>query len=229
MKSYEHLFFDLDHTIWDFEFNSRETIREAIVHFELAIENVPRFLNVYERINEYYWSEYRKGRIEKQKLRVIRFERALKKFGFDDGKLALDFCEYYLAHSPFKTKLMDGAEDLLDYLREKKYRLHLITNGFREVQTIKFEKSRLDRYFEELIISEDVGVKKPHPLIFEHALRVTGTKEDTSLMIGDNIETDIKGAHGVGIDQVYLNVHSQRNNFKATHEISHLSQLKELL
>ncbi len=229
MKSYEHLFFDLDHTIWDFEFNSRDAVREAIVHLELDIKNVDRFLMVYERINEYYWEQYRKGKIQKQKLRVIRFERSLRQFGYKDPQTALDFCEYYLAHSPYKTKLMDGAEEVLDYLKAKSYRLHLITNGFREVQTIKVREAKLDRWFEELIVSEDVGVKKPHPDIFHHALRITGAKEGSSLMIGDNLETDIKGARGVGMDQVFLNVHAKESYFAATHEINQLRTLKEIL
>ncbi|HAS36551.1 MAG TPA: noncanonical pyrimidine nucleotidase, YjjG family [Flavobacteriales bacterium] len=229
LKSYEHIFFDLDHTIWDFEFNSREAVREAIVALKLNIKNVDRFVMVYERINEHYWEEYRKGRIEKEKLRVIRFERSLRQFGYKDPQTALDFCEYYLAHSPYKTKLMDGAEELLDYLKAKSYRLHLITNGFREIQTIKVKEAKLDRWFEELIVSEDVGVKKPHPDIFHHALSITGTKESSSIMIGDNLETDIKGAHGVGIDQVFLNVNGKDSYFKATHEINNLLQIKEIL
>ena len=227
MKQYTHIFFDLDHTLWDFKSNSRETIKEALDHFGIDIP-VKQFVRTYEQINEYYWGLYRKGKIEKAVLRTIRFSKTFEEFNIADVDMVNDFCDYYLDHGPRKKRLFPGAIETLEYLEEK-YVLHLITNGFKEVQKVKMEASGLDRFFSMATVSEDVGVKKPHPQIFEHALEKARGKASESIMVGDNMEADIKGAHKAGMDSVHFNPEGNRHNFKPTYVIEALPELKEIV
>ena len=227
LSRFSHIFFDLDHTLWDFETNSRQTISEAIEHFGLEV-NPKNFIPVYERLNEHYWGLYREGKIEKAELRIIRFSKTFEKFDINDEVLTEDFCSFYIEEGPKKKTLFPNAIEVLDSLKET-HEMHLISNGFKEVQSVKLAHSGLDKYFEKPIISEDVGVKKPHPDIFHFAMSSTGSEPDSSMMVGDNMEADIKGAHAVGMTTVHFNPHNHRHNFKPHHVINDLKEILELV
>ncbi len=229
--SYEHLFFDLDRTLWDFETNSHETLLELHDKHNLAdrgITQAEEFIFEYKRINELCWADYRLGKIDKQLLRHIRFRKALEHFKVKDEALAEVFGAEYIALCPLKNTVFPDTHDVLDYL-VKKYRMHIITNGFEEVQYIKMKHSNLTDYFDVVVVSEAVGEKKPHPKVFDYALEQTGAKAAQSLMIGDDLPVDIMGAQACGIHGVYFNPHDEQHSEDPTYEIKGLKELKLLL
>ena len=231
MKKYTTLFFDLDHTLWDFEANSKEALTEIFTKHQLLEKGVPsfeKFLAVYYKINDKMWEQYRKDEITKDELRNDRFYNALVIFDIVDRKLADDIGDYYVKTSPYKTNLFEGCHAVLAELKTK-YALHIITNGFDEVQHIKLRESSLTQYFGEIITSEKVGSKKPQPKIFEKSLELTGVTVQESLMIGDGIETDISGARNFGMGQVYFNPHNSTEKVNATYTIYRLEELLEFL
>jgi putative hydrolase of the HAD superfamily len=228
---YKHLFFDLDHTLWDFEANSLETLTELYAELELGKMGVPSFSKFHETylpINSQYWARYHHKLMSKEELRVGRFMETLRQFKIDDIELATKLAHLYTGRSPFKTALMPDAIDTLDYLSQR-YQMHLITNGFSEVQDVKVRESKLDVYFGHVFVSEKVGHQKPEQGIFLHAMQVTGATPKESLMIGDNMATDIMGAKSVGMDQVFFNPNGKRTRDKATYEIASLTELKNFL
>lgn len=166
--------------------------------------------------------------MSKAELRVSRFTRTLNKLGIKDERLGEEMSNYYIEHSPHKERLFPGAMKLLQELQDQ-YGLHLITNGFKEVQHIKLQKSGIREFFRNVVISEEVGYKKPQAEIFHYTMNLAACDAGEVLMIGDNIETDIKGAAGVGIDQVLFNPHSKKHNFKPTYQIGSLGELREIL
>lgn len=231
MQQYRHIFFDLDRTLWDFDQNSYDALHEIIAEnklIDLGVEDANAFIGDYQRINEAYWMLYRKQKVDKETLRWIRFDGALKAHGIDDKALALRLAERYLQVSPLKTGLLPGTIDMLDYLADR-YRLHIITNGFEEVQHIKLERSNLTRYFQVVVTSEKAGCKKPGSEIFAHACSESGASTADSIMIGDDLQTDILGAQTVGMDHVFFNPKSTPHEMEVTHEIKHLSELKTIL
>jgi len=202
----EHVFFDLDRTLWDFETNSKATLRELVAEFGVeSLIGVPahEFLPIYEAINEKYWEEYRVGNISQTQLRTGRFADALAHFDHKDDVLAHALGEAYVLRSPRKTTLVDGAVDLLNHLRPR-YQLHIITNGFEEVQHIKLSASGIDGYFNEIITSERAGMKKPDAGIFKFAERMTNALPHHAVMIGDHFEADVQGATSVGWQAIYF-------------------------
>lgn len=204
---YKHIFFDLDRTLWDFETNSQDTLTEIFNEYELGrIEDckLNDFIQRYERHNAELWDAYRKGTLEKDVLRTERFRRTLADYGVDAPELARQIGFFYVQRSPEKTALFPYTIEMLKTLNEL-YTLHIITNGFEEVQHVKLAKSEMRKYFDHVITSEKAGVKKPEPAIFEYAMVVTGAKTDESLMVGDDLPVDLLGAKGVGIDQAYFN------------------------
>ena len=226
-----HIFFDLDCTLWDFDKNSQNTLMQLIEYFELdskGIDNPESFINNYRIHNEKLWSLYRVDKITKEELRTKRFRLVLEEYGILDNQLAEDFGMAYVKESPLKTRLFPFAIEVLSYLH-KKYKLHIITNGFQEVQHIKLEKSNLLPYFKTITTSEQVGVKKPNPFIFEYALNNAGAKVEESIMIGDDLEVDIIAAKIFGIEQVYFNPKKEKHQEQLTFEIDCLSQLMEIL
>ncbi len=203
---YQHLFFDLDRTLWDFDRNAGEALMELFDSFEmkpkLGVE-VEDFLKVYWKINNALWQNYRKGKINKEELRSRRFYETFLKFGYKDEDLGIAFNEKYVITASSKTNVLDGTFEILEYLK-KKYQLHIITNGFVETQNRKLDNCNLRSYFEEIIISDGLHYKKPDKRIFHHAMKAAKARSNNSLMIGDDYLTDIIGAKGVGVDQVYL-------------------------
>ncbi len=223
---YQHILFDLDGTLWDFHANSRSTLE---VLFE---ENrLQHYLNCdfeayyksYYRINDHYWALFRDNKIDKNELRYGRFNASLKAFHYDNLDLAKVMNEAYLLLSPYKTKLIDGTLDLLQYLKTK-YTLHIVTNGFPEVQHIKMKNSGLLPYFQEMFISEEIGYNKPDKKIFEHIFEKLNTTASDCIMIGDSWEADIIGAKNVEMDYIYLAKEKQDQN-----SILKLEEIKEIL
>lgn len=231
MKPYQHIFFDLDRTLWDFEKNSEATLHEIFEHFKLhqrGIENAGHFIAIYKDINHRMWEEYRKGIIRKDQLRGGRFLETLKHFKAEDKALSEQIGDFYVEESPRKTALFEGTVEVLDYLASK-YILHIITNGFEEVQHIKLHHSGLAKYFNVVVTSEQAGCKKPDKEIFDYALKMAGTVSYDALMIGDDLEIDILGARDAGIDQIYFNPSQLPHNYQITAEIQSLGQLLTIL
>lgn len=230
-KIYKHLFFDLDHTLWDFDTNSQVVLREIYTEFELGQYGIPSyeaFHAAYLPVNSQYWAQYHHGLLTKEQLRVGRFVETLRRLKVENITLARAISLHYTDRSPFQTALFPDAIDTLEYLAAK-YKMYIITNGFEEIQVVKINRSGLEKYFVHIFISEKIGHQKPDKRIFEYAMQVAGALPDESLMIGDNMQTDIAGAKKVGMDQVFFNPNNQKTRDKATYQIEALSQLKSLL
>lgn len=229
-NKYQHIFFDLDRTLWDFELNSKKVLIDIFSHFDLSkwVDHQNTFINKYKIINEDLWSLYRENKLTKEELRWRRFADTLIYFGKKDETKAKEIGEYYVYHSPRQTALFPYSDEILNYLSTK-YQLHIITNGFEEVQHIKLNQSKIDHYFNHVILSERVGVKKPHPYIFKKAMQLAKSKSENSLMIGDDWYADIYGASRVGMDSVYFNPNKIEHNNSVQKEISCLSELKTFL
>ncbi|KYP15726.1 YjjG family noncanonical pyrimidine nucleotidase [Flavihumibacter sp. CACIAM 22H1] len=208
MKHYSHLFFDLDHTLWDFEENARLTLEHIYKQLNLSTVGVSDFTYFHERYcyhNDKLWERYRKGFIKVDELRWKRMWHTLLDFKIGDEQLARELSAAFLAHLPFRNRLFPYAVELLTYLHNKGYSLHLITNGFESVQHAKLKNSGIDHFFGKVITSEGSNSLKPNREIFDYAFRVTGAVPETSIMIGDHLEADILGAKNAGMDQVFVN------------------------
>ncbi|NOQ26523.1 MAG: noncanonical pyrimidine nucleotidase, YjjG family [Bacteroidales bacterium] len=230
MNKYKNIFFDLDRTIWDFDKNALDTFQEIYLKYELEniFKSFNNFHKTYIKHNEKLWSDYRQGKIEKIFLSYKRFSLTLEEFGIKDDDLAKRIAHDYIKISPTKKQLFPFAHETLEYLH-KKYKLHIITNGFNEVQFTKLENSNLKKYFLNVFTSEDAGAQKPNPLIFEHALKNANAKEEESIMIGDDLQVDIVGAKDFGLDQIFFNPYKKKHSENITHEINSLEKLQEIL
>ena len=205
---YRHLFFDLDHTLWDFEANARATLAELYDSLQLRTRGVYDFDLFYRNYlvhNDKLWERYRNGLIKQDELRVKRMWLALFDFKIADDKLAEEMNIRFLDLLPAQTILFPYTKEILQYLVNKNYSLHLITNGFEKTQHSKLKYSGLDIYFKEVITSEGSNSLKPQKEIFEFAFQKTGARPEESIMIGDTIDVDILGALNAGIDQVHVN------------------------
>ncbi len=230
-SKYNHLFFDLDRTLWDFDKNSIETFQDIHHKYELShrgIDSFDKFLDTYHRINTQLWEVYRQGGIEKEVLSVERFSLTLNSFGIIDDVLSKHMATDYIDLSPTKKNLFPGTLEVLEYLKGK-YTLHIITNGFEEVQHRKVAASGLDKFFTNTITSDEAGYKKPDCRIFKYSLDLTGADSAQSLMIGDDPEIDIQGAKAVGIDQVLVDHEGILEKGEATYYVRSLFELASLL
>lgn len=238
---YSHLFFDLDNTLWDFNANSYVALYDALKKMDLLgkVGDFEHFYSIYHEVNDKLWALYRENRITKNVLRGLRFEETLELNHTPMPGIGDAMNEVYLAEMPKQLKLVPGAIVVLDYLHHK-YRMAIITNGFREVQVDKLSQSGLQKYFDKLFISEEVGAQKPHRLIFEHAVKSMNAPKRQSLMIGDSWEADIIGAMQFGMDQVYYcpepgklppagNAGTEVSRKTSTTVITHLEQLMGML
>ena len=226
----KHIFFDLDRTLWDFELNSHETLLEIYEKYKLyslGIIHADIFISDYKIINERLWALYRLDKIEQKDLRRERFQQTLAKYNIYNTDLSERIGEDYIEMCPRKTKLYAYTFEVLMYLKSK-YRLHIITNGFHKTQHIKLEYSNLNQYFNQIITSEQVGVKKPDPRIFEYALSKAEANPEESIYVGDDLEVDIMGSQYVGIDGVFFNPEQKKHDKNPKFEISCLSQLFDL-
>lgn len=221
------VFFDLDHTLWDFEKNSALAFETVFKQQNLDIE-MSEFLPIYIPMNREYWERYRKDEISQKELRFGRLKDTfdLLKFDIDDDSIVV-LSEQYIRYLPTFNHLFDGTIEILEYLRVK-YNLHIITNGFAEVQDNKLNNSYITHYFKTITNSEMAGVKKPNSLIFEFALDLAKAKKENSIMIGDCIEADVQGALDAGLDAIFFNEHNTvvTDNIK---QVNHLLELKKYL
>lgn len=205
----KHVFFDLDHTLWDFEVNSAAAYKKIFNDYDIDL-NVNKFLNYYKGINLRYWKLYREDKISRDMLRYRRLKDTFDflKYSVLDETIN-KLTDAYLEYLPNYNKLFDGTHEILTYL-DAKYKLHIITNGLNSVQIEKLKKSRIDKYFDKIITSESVGVKKPNSKIFEFALKFADANPNESVMIGDNWEADIMGAKNKGMYVIYCNFDNEQ-------------------
>lgn len=231
MNPYKHIFFDLDNTIWDFDKNSFETLSNLYETHNLAslgVISFDFFHHTYKERNAMMWDEYRLGKIDKPTLRDKRFQFTFWDMGLDPELVPEGLAADYLKQGPSKNHLFPHAHEVLSYLKEK-YILHIITNGFEEAQSIKMEASDLNKYFQEIIISEHTGFRKPDIRIFEYSLQKTGATSHESLMVGDGLEVDVLGAKAAGWEGIYFNPLKIPHNENLKYEIHSLDQLLTIL
>ncbi len=223
----KNIFFDLDHTLWDFERNSALTFDLLFKKYNLDI-NLNSFLKVYIPINLKYWCLYRTESISKEYLRFNRLNDVFKKLKINISSDLINKISYdYIENLPKFNHLIDGAHELLLYLKNK-YKLFLITNGFRNVQANKLKNSRIDNFFDSVYDSESIGVKKPNPLIFNFALNDSNSKAAESIMIGDSFEADIQGSLAVGMKAIhFINFGEKEHNECII--VNNLLSIKEFL
>ena len=226
-KTITDLFFDLDHTLWDFEKNSALTFEQLLADYNIPVA-LPDFLNIYVPLNLEYWKAFREQRMDKETLRYRRIKDTFDRLQFSiDDEMVFTLADAYIQNLPEHNHLFPGAIEVLDKLKEW-YSLHIITNGFREVQHFKMRNAGLTPYFSTVTDSESVGVKKPNPLIFQKALSDASCNPTSSVMIGDSYEADILGAIGVGMKAIHF-VPFQNQIHKDCLIIKSLSNLIEKL
>lgn len=229
---YQHIFFDLDHTLWDFETNSRQTLDDLFLFYNLearGIQSADAFYQSYMVHNEKLWDRFRKGFIKLDDLRWKRMVLTLLDFKIGDQKLALEMAKRFLDLLPTRKALFPHTVEVLTYLTNKGYKLHLITNGFEEVQHMKLKYAGIDSYFIEVITSEGSNYTKPNKEIFNYAFQKTKALPAESIMIGDNIDADIQGAINAGIDQIYMNHLNITPSIKPTYTVYSLKELENIL
>ena len=223
------IFFDLDHTLWDFEANSKLAFEKLLKKHDMPVQ-IDAFLEVYEPINRQYWEQYAKQQKNKTEVKYGRLIDTFKALNIDVSRQLIDvLADEYLDFLKRESILMDGTLELLDYLKDK-YRLHILTNGFAEVQTDKMKHSGLEPYFDLMITSEETGKLKPHPDVFNYALKKAGTFAHKSYMIGDNFQSDVLGARNVGMHAIHFDPEGVNDvDFKIIPKVKHLLEIKEIL
>jgi putative hydrolase of the HAD superfamily len=229
---YKDLFFDLDHTIWDFELNSKETLWDLHLKYELeakGINDFDVFYNNYSVHNHRLWDRYSKGFIKQEELRWKRIYLSLLDYKIADEALSKEISLDYLTILPDKKNLFPYTIEILEYLKNKDYTMHLITNGFESVQFKKIKNSNLAQYFTQVITSEASNSLKPNKEIFEYALKVSNASLAASIMIGDNESADIQGAINIGMDSIFVNHLQVKPTVPATFTITHLKELESIL
>ncbi|PQJ69510.1 YjjG family noncanonical pyrimidine nucleotidase [Polaribacter butkevichii] len=228
MKNIQHVFFDLDHTLWDFEKNSDLAFQKVFIKHSISL-SLEDFLTVYKPLNFNYWKLYREEKVTKEQLRYGRLKDSFEALDYrisDD--LINEIAVNYLEFLPDFNYLFDGTFEILEYLKSK-YQLHIITNGFEEVQTQKMLSSNIHHYFDKIITSESVGVKKPNPKVFNYALDLAKADKGNSIMIGDNLEADIEGAINVGMRAIYCNFENNTSSNSSVTSVTSLIEIKEYL
>lgn len=221
------IFFDWDHTLWDHDFNARESLRELFEEYHFLEKykiDFDAFFDFYLKLNSSLWRQYQLGELSQEALRTRRFKELFEEFSILENPD--QFSDDFLFKTPRKKKLLPGAEEIIATLAEH-YPLYILTNGFSEVQEIKIGESVLAPFFSKIYTSEITGYKKPHPQFFEFVLKDLGLKSDEALMIGDNFEIDIQGADRAGIPAIYFSSKPLIEYQGKT--IRHLLELKELL
>jgi putative hydrolase of the HAD superfamily len=230
--NYRHLFFDLDHTLWDFDANAMETLADVYKDLDLptaGINDFELFCKHYLHHNAVLWDRYHHGYISADDLKWKRMWRTLLEFKNGSEELAKKMSTYFLEVLPTKQNLFPYTHEILQHLKEKEYKLHLITNGFEKTQWRKLDNSQLGQYFEEVITSETSNSVKPNKEIFEYALRITGAELTESIMIGDNLDADIQGAINAGMDSIFVNhINAELKRVQPTYVITHLKELEEI-
>jgi putative hydrolase of the HAD superfamily len=229
---YKHVFFDLDHTLWDFDANARATLEQLHIDLKLVdkgVNDFEKFHKNYLEHNDKLWARYRNGYIRQEELRLKRMWLTLLDFRIADEALARQLSELFLQLLPARTILFPDTKETLQYLRDQGYQLHLITNGFESIQHSKLKNSGIDGYFNEVVTSESSNSLKPQKEIFQYALHKTGATVEESIMIGDSLEVDVAGAMSIGMDQVHVNYNNLPQDLKPTFTITAIKQLREFL
>ncbi|RYY68543.1 MAG: noncanonical pyrimidine nucleotidase, YjjG family [Chitinophagaceae bacterium] len=230
-NKYQHLYFDLDHTLWDFDKNAKVTLTEIYAVFELDKKVDALFDDFYQKYlfhNQVLWDRYHKGFINAEDLKWKRMWRTLLDYKIADETLAKNISGKFLEILPTQKEVFPHTFEILDYLAQKNYQLHLITNGFELTQWNKLRNSGLDKYFEHVITSERSNSVKPRKEIFEYALNIAGADTSNSIMIGDNLEADIQGAMNAGLDSIFVNHINASTAIKPTYIVTHLQQLEDI-
>lgn len=231
-SKYRHLFFDLDHTLWDFDTNAKESLNELYKTFELEqklVMQFEEFYTTYAKHNTTLWDRYQKGYVSGDDLKWKRMWRTLLDFKIADERLAKEMSAQFLEILPTKKKVFDYTFEILDYLTKKDYSIHIITNGFEKTQWNKLNNSNLSKYFKHVITSEISNSVKPKKEIFEYAINKTNGILEECIMIGDNPDADIQGAINAGMDTIFVNHINAECLLKPTYMIHHLKELEEIL
>ncbi len=231
MNHLKHIFFDLDHTLWDFDKNCFETLSELYELHQMHLFNsftCNDLFEAYTEINELLWKDYNAGIITKEIIRDKRFILTFNKLGLSEKFIPEKINEQFLAICPAKGNVFPFAFEVLDYLKNK-YHLHIITNGFKETLHIKLETSGLSKYFPIVINSEICGFKKPDVKIFDYAFKLTSATNSDSIMIGDDWDADITGAMNAGMPYIWFNPKQKPNSLIPENEITCLSELYKVL
>lgn len=231
MRQYKHIFFDLDHTLWDYDTNAAEALHELYEYYslhQLELFDKHQLVDAFLAENDELWGLYNQSKIQRGDIRVRRFPNIFKRLGAEAEDVPQDLEPRYIALAPTKKKTFDHAHEILDYLTQK-YELHVITNGFNDIQTTKLRSSSLDGYFDVIVTSETTGYRKPDKEIFELAMRKAQANVSESLMIGDSLDSDISGARGVGMDHVWFNPAGTIPHLPVQYEIENLIELKSIL
>jgi putative hydrolase of the HAD superfamily len=231
MRKYNHIFFDLDHTLWDFDTNAKIALTTIYAEFELnktVSEDFEAFYAHYLHHNKILWERYQNGFINAEELKWRRMWRTLLEFKIGNEVLAKQLSSRFLEVLPVQKTMFPYADEILKYLAERKYVLHLITNGFEKTQWSKLQHSKIDHYFTHVITSEASNSMKPEKEIFDHAIKMANTNNNESIMIGDNLEADIKGAMNAGMDTIFVNHINATTDIKPTFTVTHLKELENI-
>ena len=228
----QHIFFDLDNTLWDHRRNAYLTLKDiftrenVLYYYNLGFED---FHKEYFTINERLWAQIRDGEIDKEYLRKHRFYDSFLFFGIDDFELSQTFENNFLDEILNYNDLIEGAFELLEYLSEKKYKLHILSNGFKEVTYRKCELSGIKNYFETITSADEINIRKPHPEVYEYALNKAGAMKEESMMIGDDWIADVEGAKSFGLKVVFFDVFNDNYKAEEVTVIKKLAELKTIL
>jgi putative hydrolase of the HAD superfamily len=231
LKTYQHIFFDLDHTLWDYDQNVKESLQELYGKYEihqmgkLCFED---FFAAFQKINQELWVLFNQGVLDKDSLRKVRFKRIFSLARIDSYPIPASLEEEFVCITSSKAKVLPYSFDVLAYLK-RKYCLHVITNGFNESQYAKLSASGLHGYFDLIVTSESSGYRKPDKRIFQYALEKLKANPSECLMIGDNPDSDILGAQNASIDQIYYNPGNKEITLRPTYTIRCLSEIKAIL
>jgi putative hydrolase of the HAD superfamily len=228
----QHIFFDLDNTLWDHRRNAYLTIKDLFEKEEINLKyniDFEEFHSVYHEINEKLWEDIRDGIIDKAYLRKHRFYDTFKHFNVDDEQLSMYFEEHFLDKILNYNELVEGASYILEYLKAKQYTLHIISNGFKEVTERKCILSGIAPNFQTITSADSIGVRKPRPEIFEYSLKLAGASKEESVLIGDDWIADVVGAQSFGMDVIFFDVLKENRQEKGLKVIQHLLQIKEYL
>lgn len=228
---YRYIFFDLDHTLWDFEKSSDETLSELYDKYELeklGLFCVNSFKQHFQQVNSQLWSQSDEGKIDRETLRKLRFEMVCEGLGMQNAEIAGRMGEEYISLCPQKKFLLPYALEVLQHLHEK-YPMYILTNGFSDVQAVKMNAAGILPFFKEIFTCDNFGVAKPHKMFFTRTMEQIGARPSECLMIGDNLKTDILGAQNAGIDHIYYNPQKRNYFMEVQHEIQCLSELMRLL
>jgi len=228
---YKYLFFDLDHTLWDYHANSAKALTQLYNEYRLNsyFETPSEFIAIYNQYNDELWELYRQGDILKEELRYRRFRDTFREKELFDEKLPVVIGDLYLEITPRLNVLFPNAIETLEYLKSRSYNLYILTNGFLKTQEIKLENSGLDKFFKKIFSSDELGINKPHKDFFHWVISSLNARKSDCLMIGDDEKVDVGGAKNYGIDAIWFNSIDQKQSGKAIKTISNLVQLKEFL